>query len=210
MTGFKFRDLIPPGEGGRMAFRRELERRVQEWNRPGYRFKGGADLLLQHGQYWNGAPIRDEYAHLIGNESQCFTNSYGAAIQSDLRYVEGYYSLGADFFMPHGWCVTPDGGIQDMTVTEESVGYMISRSRLTIPSQDHWSYWGVVFHTDLIEDHVDGHGWDLPMLDRPKAELALDGTPIGVTSPGSVWDFQVNHDQPILKLPYDPDRRAYP
>jgi len=211
MTGFKFRDLIPPGEAGRMAFRRELERRVRDWDKPVYMYtyKGGADLLLQHGTFWKGAPIRDEYSHLIGAESECFSNAWRAASNSDLRYVEGYYSIGDGMFMPHGWCITPDGDIQDVTVTDDAVGMTLARSRMVIPPQEYWSYWGAVFHVDLVEDHVENHGWDLPLLDRPKAELELQGTPRD-GRPWEYWDFTVNHDFPILQFPYDPDRRAYP
>lgn len=210
MNEFKFRDLIPKGEGGKIAFEHELRRRVSEWKGGfEYVYKGGADLLLQHGRFWTGEPLRDEYAHLLGQMSQCFVNSYHAAAQSDMQYVEGYYSLGDGFFMPHAWCVTLDGGIQDMTVSDDWIGSPL-RSGMTVPTQDHWSYWGVVFHTDLIEDHVDGHDWCLPMLDRPRAEMKLHGSPIGVDRPGEVWDFEMNHDYPILKLVYDPDRREYP
>ena len=209
MSELKFRDLIPPGEGAKMAMRTELHRRVKEWKLPGYHYDGGADLLLRHGTFFTGADLRPEYGHLRGIQSQCFASAWSAADQSDLRLFEGYYQIGAGIFMPHAWCVAPDGVVQDVTVGGlDAVGMIQGNIGTRISPLEQWAYWGVEIHPELYDHHVNDLQYDLPLLDRPKAELELQGQPIE-TMPGQVWDFTQNHDFPILKVPYDPDRRVY-
>lgn len=203
MSGFKFSDLIQPGEAGLMAFRRELERRRDAWSRPGYFYRGGGDLLLQHGEQFHGRPIPDQYKHLQGQQGTCFRSAlHGAQQDASLTYCEGYYAVGAMSFIPHAWCVTPGGEIVDLVVTDDWVGNLNSRSLLPIPPQERWSYWGVRFDTDLVTEHEDVIG--LGMLDRPAAEVEeVKNNPHATLDPSDVMNF---HDWPILKVPYDAHR----
>jgi hypothetical protein len=208
MSGFKFRDLLPPGEAGKMAFKRALELRREQWDgdRWEYYYKGGADLILRHGAFWTGAPVPPEYEHLKGPMQQCFNNAWQAAkADPELRYVEGYYTLGNGAYVNHAWCITPDGQILDFTADASWVGGTDMHGLPVLP-QESWTYWGVVIHTDLVTHHLEECEYWPPMMDRPAEERALHGA---TDSFGEPYDFSVNHDFPLLKVRYDPDRRTY-
>jgi hypothetical protein len=71
--------VLKPGDGNRLAIRRELETRVQMWDKPGYLYRGGADYILRHGAFYTGRVLPDQYAHLYGVANECFGNAAAAA-----------------------------------------------------------------------------------------------------------------------------------
>lgn len=203
-----FDDVLKPGDGNRIAMERELERRRALWVRPGYVYRGAGDLLLRHGQFYGGREVPDEYKHLVGPESRCFGNALAAAEQdSSLRYCEGIYSPGASgVFLTHGWCVAPDGGLVELTYpTTEVHRYRDPRTELDLNRPltpvETWGYWGVIVHANYARHHE--QAYSLPMLDRDQGEQEDN-----IRRGGDPADCENVHDFPILKVPYDPDRRS--
>lgn len=195
---------LQPGDAGRMALKSELESRRSQWGKPGYHYRGAGDFLLQHGEWWNGRELPEEFEPLTGETRECFANAWQAADQvPHLAYVEGVYATGDGHFTPHGWCVdTRDGGIVELTYPTKNFGNMRNRRGNPILPPAHWSYVGVRFRLELIEWHCNTHG--LPMLDRPAADHADAGrvkAELGID-----LNLQEEHDWPILKVPYEPNR----
>jgi hypothetical protein len=203
-----FRDLIPPGEGAKMALKRELERRVQSGNwGPEYVYQGGSDLILRHGTFFTGREVPEQYQSPAFLPNQCFGNALAAAQQwPELRYFEGVYSTGASHFTPHAWCVDAEGLVVELTMpTRELERYHHPDSmggRLSTP--DHWVYAGLEFDPAFVEAYMDEY--DLPMFDRPTADQKWAGE-LDVGQDGSRGEQE---GFPILKMVYDPKRKDLP
>ncbi len=175
----------------------------------GYYYRGGADLVLREGKYRPGRVCPEQYRHLMGPESECFTNSLQAAMADPtLRYCEGYVTSGFGLPILHGWCVAPDDGVVELTlptVPEERERYQ-TRLHLPFLPAERWAYYGVIFDTELVIDHsLDTRAnLGLPMLDRSPGELRdPDFIRAGL-------DMDEPHDFPVLKAKYDPNRKALP
>jgi hypothetical protein len=190
-----------PGEGAQTALRRELESRRTRWAHTGYAYRGAGDIILRHGQFWAGRELPDEWAALQGAPNRCFINALTAVQQSGgrLRYVEGVYSTGQSHYTPHAWAIDNAGVVEVTYPTAPTPGALDGHTYMPILPVVHWAYAGVVFSAELVQWHLDRMG--LPMMDRPKAD-ATDARP-GV-------DMRELHDWPILKVPYDPNRRELP
>jgi hypothetical protein len=83
-------------------------------------YKGGsADLLLQHGKWYEPAPLPQGIRR--GQMKQCFYNAAMAAIDHGLRYVEGY----ALSIIPvhHAWCVDDAGKVVEVTWKNVGLAY---------------------------------------------------------------------------------------
>ena len=199
----KFSDLIKPGDAGQQALRRELERRRDIWDRPGYQYRGAGDLILRHGHFWGGRELPEKYTLHRGEESQCFANAMRAAeTDPELRYVEGVFSNGSGHFTTHAWCIDPANEVVELTVpTTDPDRYTDASTRMPYMPVVHWSYAGVAFSADLVRFHDIELGLGLPMIDRSRADAEVAGHLVDMTEV---------HDWPILKVVYDPDRRTLP
>lgn len=223
MSGFKFSDLVKPGEGGRLALQAELERRRDGWTRPGYHYKGAGDFLLREGRHygppveiaadeWFGGPVgsRESSAGTGGPHGTCFVNALKYAEAEGLRYCEGLYSL-AGSFIAHAWVLTPDD--RPLEVTHQDYlgnGVKAVNFALTpfLPAE-RWAYWGAVFSTEFVRWHAENVGRDEDgdptycILDRAPHE-EIERRQFGLPSEG----FRDVHDFPVLKVPYDPARTS--
>lgn len=197
--GDLFGGILKPGAGGELALRRELERRRDAWDRPGYHYRGAGDFLLKHGRFYGGRDLPDQYAHLMGETSACFDNASRAALHDpSLRYVEGVYSTGQSHFTPHAWCIDAEDKVVELTYpTTDRARYSSGETGLPILDPERWGYWGVIFRPELSAWH-----WEtfqcLGMFDRPSADARY----------GEAIDITELHDFPILKVPYDAGRIA--
>lgn len=209
MSLFGGLDLGTPASRNEMALKRELElRRTREpYSGWGKVYRTGADLLLQHGRFYQGRRQPEEYKHLAGPMNECYWTSL-AACEADpsLRYVEGVVSNGVGSFVSHGWCVAPDGGIVDLTYPDEMAeGGLDYNTRLPILPHEHWGYWGVILQPELVRTQE-----EMPMLGRDKASehvarVDAEGRwftkgSLEVTPPAAL---------PLLDVPYDPNRKEF-
>lgn len=190
MSGLLGGLLGDPAERNRKLLTRELELRRDQWkSRPGYFYRGSADLLLQHGKFYAGRVLPPEFESLRGEYRRCFLNAYEASRTTGLRYCEGVYWTGAGATMSHAWVVDDHDGVLELTLptTERHINAL---TMLPSMQPETWAYYGVVVDLLLVQWHLDA-GLGLPMLDRPVADRAMN--------PDA-------HDWPILKVPYDPKR----
>jgi hypothetical protein len=199
---------IDLSDAGKQAMTADLElRRTDARNADRfyrYPYQGGADLCLQHGEFWWGQVRPERYQHLAGELGQCYGTALRAC-QTDERlvYVEGYCTSGAGFAISHGWCVEIESStVVDLVLpcTEEDIaaGYRNARTRLPFLHPTRWAYHGVRFSTELVNAHY--HALGLPMLDRSRHEAQEypDGR------------YAETHDFPILQVPYQPNRTEMP
>lgn len=86
----------------------------------GWAYKGPYDLVLQHGEFYDGSLILpDEWAHVItATPKYCYDNAYWLATRSKgaLRYVEGFATR--YITCDHAWCIDADGTVVDPTWAE--------------------------------------------------------------------------------------------
>jgi hypothetical protein len=160
-------------------------------------YYGGGDLLLQHGRFYPGRTLPEQYAHLKGAEQRCFENALAAAQEnSELSYCEGIYNIGADHYTAHAWCVDPSGGVVELTMPTDDHSIAHGREAHTLMDMlpvDHWGYWGVKFHTDLVAEQLSDEG-GFGVLDR----CPQDGR----------YHTEGRDRFPILEWEYQPDRRT--
>lgn len=202
-----FGDILPPVETRvEQTLRRNLElrrkQRPERWT--GYAYQGAADLLLREGKFYPARETPDVYKHLRGAPNECFSNAvYAVTADPSLRYCEGVYNTGFGESVTHGWCIAPDGGVVELTFPTDPEILKISfhgRTGMPLMPLEHWAYWGVTYHIELAAKAMETIG--LPLLDRSGGELR--------ENVGSPWDMTESHDYPILKLPYDPNRKDLP
>lgn len=184
-----------------LALRRDLEQRAANWTRPGYQYAGGGDFLLKHGTFYPGRQLPDQYAHLFGAPNACFANALLVAKENpDLRYCEGVYAAHGGF-VPHAWLVDPDGELVEVTwPTRPDQGtekFHDSLMKMSLVAPERMAYCGAFFRWELVEWFVENYG-EFCLLDRPSHDVSY-GTSRGM-------DMSQCHDNPILKVPYDPDR----
>lgn len=194
-------DALKPGEAGRLALERELERRVAEWGaKPGYAYRGGGDFLLRHGRHYPGRELPERYEELIGEPTQCFPNAL-SAVQRDpaLRYCEGVYAVGVGHYTPHAWALDADDAVVEVTYPTRGLERRISARGGWHLDPKFWSYWGVIVHPEYVQAHMEQFG--LPMLDRGHHADERFARMLGVEA-----DYREMHDFPILKVPYDANR----
>lgn len=199
-------DLLTPAQRQETAVRKGLELRRQFWPHTdkGYIYRGGGDLLLQHGTFYSGRELPEEYRHLFrvdGGEGNCFRNAWHATREDpSLRYVEGVYAWAAGHFTPHAWCLDPDGQLLELTVETDPAqiaGAREYRTHMPMVSPDRWGYWGAVFHPDYISavsELEEGYGG---VLDRPEADRR-DGEQY----------TELREHWPVFTYPYDPNRKT--
>lgn len=161
---FTFASLIKPGEGVKLAMQRELEKRKAlddtrfKWE-PGYVYSGAADLLLKHGEFFNGRQLPDKYERK--GESRCFLNALETAeAHPGLRYFQGLYMVSGTS-LAHAWCVDEEGVIEATfwTVGQDDEGRRVvikphggGRGSLPWSPPEHWGYWGVEFDPAWVRD----------------------------------------------------------
>jgi hypothetical protein len=198
-----FDEVLSEGSSfGKLALERELHTRIDAFNRQGrageYLYRGAGDLLIQHGSYYTGRALPEQYRHLKGEQRECFWNSLGACeADPTLRYVEGVFSSGAGVYTTHAWCIDPAGELLDVTMpTWDLSRYVDGLTGMGFMPVEKWSYWGCIFDTELVRWHSDNLG--MPMLDRGAADKRFHG----------YIDVDEEHDWPILKVPYDPKRKS--
>lgn len=203
MTEFNFRDMLKPGDASRIALERELHRRRDAWDKPGFHYRGGGDFLLQHGHFYQGRELPEEFAHWRGPLNQCFMNALRAA-DSDpaLSYCEGVYAV-QNHYTPHAWCVDVEGQVVELTFPTDPEELKISLDYITNMSfqpPDYWGYWGVVFpELSFVRQHADALG--LPMMDRPTVDREYASGKL---------DLSDAEDFPLLRHPFDPQRKVLP
>lgn len=203
-------DLGTPASRNEQALRRELELRRTRKPHSGWGkvYRTGADLLLQHGTFYPGRDVPEQYRHLVGEVGSCYWNCMDAAeADPSLRYCEGITAAGGGAFLSHAWCLDPDGNVLDFTWFG-AVGQPDAYVGLPILPYEHWSYWGVVMRPELARSQA-----EMPMLGRdPVAEMRLGTriteqgewftkTGLNITPPATL---------PLLDVPYDPNRTAFP
>lgn len=193
----KARNLVTPGSGA--ATRLALERELEAWgNRrrlgPDYVYKSGGDFLREHGSYYQGRELPDQYDALTGPSRHCFANAL-LAVERDptLRYVEGVYSTGGTHFTNHAWAIDPSGGVVELTYPTKGLDGKFDAQGGPILTPEHWGYWGVILHPRLVQ-------WAFEHIGMPNFER-----PPGDTSTG-IADIQDGHDFPLLKVRYDEGR----
>jgi len=94
-----------------------LGERCAYWKGQGY--YGPAHFILQHGQYFKNR----EQDRQLGPLQLCYQNSQRLlSSQRDLLYVEGYVDIGGHY-TPHGWNITPEGEVIDVTLRADSCEY---------------------------------------------------------------------------------------
>lgn len=219
--GFKFGDLIKPGEGAKLVLESELKRRRDAWNRPGYHYRGVGDFLLREGRYY-GPPIvfpDDSWFQgrggMGGPYGTCFINAVEYAEQFGVRYCEGLYTTQGSV-VAHAWCLTPDDRPIEVTHPNydelQAQGINVHTPEgTTAISVERWAYWGAVFTPEFVRWHAENPGLDtdkgLPtycIFDRGPHEVA-ERRLLGL---GDEDGFRDVHDAPVLKVPFDPKRTS--
>lgn len=234
MSGF-LDGVLKPGQGAEMAVKREMEARRQNWTRPGYHYRGVGDFLLQHGTFWTGREIPEQYKHLVGVMGSCYANAL-AAVQADssLRYVEGVYAVIGRDFHGHAWCIDQNDQIVEVTApTDPGTVARTNSAEDHIPflPVERWGYYGCAFPLAYVEAHreryEDTQGYPLfdlnPEENRRQFRLGSDlrqqssvgwgdedgeeedDTDWGEPEVPSVYRFE-EHEFPVFRVPFDPNR----
>jgi len=120
-----------------------------------------------------------------------------------LVYVEGYCTTSAGLPFSHGWCIDrTTNQVVDLTLPcgeDQLDRYLHSKTKLPILHPVKWGYFGVAFTTELVVSHDVRMG--LPMLDRSAAEHYEI-----ITERDDPSLYTETHDNPILKVKFDPMR----
>jgi hypothetical protein len=182
-----------------VALKRELELRRERWDRPGYFYRGVGDLMLQHGTFFVGRELPDRWMSHLGTPNECFLNALAAAqAEPDLRYFEGLYAAHGNY-TPHAWCVDPDGGVVEVTWPTHNIERYHDVNGIPLLPPDRIAYVGVELHPELVEWFMETYQ-EACLFDRAQYDTDY-GRAIGL-------DMEQDHDFPILKVPYDKDRRT--
>lgn len=193
---FSFSSLIKPGDGARHAIEREINVRVARESvnmEPEWIYSGPSSYLKQHGQYFPGVVLPDEYDHLFGPPMKCHVNTLTAcADEPTLRYFTGVYTAGRTV-CDHSWCVDPAGNVVEVTYPSKGVeGARMTRhedmgvSDFEWMPPQHWYYFGLEFKPEFIGALVEEYGLYLPVLtdgnpyteDMLSTPYSVDGWPI--------------------------------
>lgn len=191
-------DAISPAVRNRIAMQKELERRKAAWSHPTY-YKGAGDLLLQHGECYEGRILPEEFRPLVGEPSSCFDNA-AAAVTADprLTYCEGVFSSGANHYTSHAWCIY-QGRVLEVTLPtwemDQHLNAVGPDSSLPFLPIERWGYWGVRFNIQLVYAVA-----DLPLLDRPAADAGWEAMGADTKDDRTAW--------PALEMPWSMSRTA--
>lgn len=84
------------------------------------------EFILQRGRFFRPQHLPKGYRRR--KQKQCFENSFNLALASDdLAYCDGFVmaSIGGVINLPieHGWCVTADGKVVDITFSDPGNAY---------------------------------------------------------------------------------------
>lgn len=200
-TRWSFLDgaVLTPEERQVTVIVKALQARRGAWPHEGFYYRGGADLLLQHGTFFSGRLLLPEYQEFRGEAGYCFNNAFAAVEQdSSLTYWEGVYSIGRGHYTPHAWACDAEGRLLEFTMPtsqtdiENGVEY---QTGLPVLDLKHWGYWGCRFHIDYVRAERESGSTYGGLLDRPTQD-AGEGVP--------EW----RDDWPVLRYPYDPERRT--
>jgi hypothetical protein len=150
--------------------------------------------------------LPDEFAHLRGSMGECYGNAIAACGEDpSLRYCEGIVAPGGGRFVSHGWCLTLDEKVLDLTWGNDAVGMVASQTHLPILPHEHWGYWGAIFRPELALAHD-----AMPMLGRDIAEaIGMLPTPDGRWIAESGLDITPPETLPLLDYHYLPDRKEF-
>lgn len=200
-----FEALGTPAARQEAILRKALEARRDAWPHTRYLYRGGGDYLLRHGQFFAGAELPAEYAHLKGGEGECFANAL-LACEADpsLRYFEGVYEIGGGaHYTPHAWAVTQDGRLCEVTMPTDPATIAIGRefaSKLPIRPVEHWGYWGVEFDPAFVRAYWATHNG---LADDGRMQVGILDRP---THDARTGNEEWREDWPIYSYPYDPKR----
>lgn len=153
------------GGGGRLTIESELRRRRERFadmfgDEGDFAYMGIGDVLERFGQRWEGGQTPDQYEHLRGPMTYCFTNSLSAAEEcSDLRYFEGLYLVGASA-VNHGWCVDPNDELVELTFPIIPSGTPVGLEQRPVDPPEKWQYIGVC----IPVEYARSGSW-VPVLD---------------------------------------------
>lgn len=200
MSEFLGGNLLTPRQRQERVLRKALELRVQFWaHGDDYLYRSGGDLLLQHGNFYSGRVLPEDYESLRGVPGRCFQNALDAVTQDpSLRYVEGVYAIGTSHYTPHAWCLDPEGNLLEVSLPTSGEIYenaVEEHTGLPVLGVEHWGYWGAVFHPEFVKAVWATQEGHVGMLDRPTADAG----------PGT---HEWRDEWPILRVPYDPERRT--
>lgn len=239
MSGF-LDGVLKPGQGAEIAVKREMQARMKKWDRSGYHYKGVGDFLLQHGTFWTGRELPDQYRSLVGPPGTCYETSLAAAVADpSLRYCEGVYSLVGEDFKGHAWCIDSNDEVVELTQPSDPATVSRARSartRLPFLPVERWAYFGCIFPAEYVTAHreryLEDQGYCL--FDLSTYEESTQRQLSGYTQQSSVgwgdqdvddddddtdWDDQPelpsvlrwqDHVYPTLKVPFDPNRKTLP
>jgi hypothetical protein len=109
------------------------------------------DLTLKYGRFFEPSPRPKKFKS--GDRNQCYGNSLDLVIAHDeLRYCEGFVVIkGIDIPMQHGWCVTAEASVVDVTLRKPLIPL---------------AYFGVVFNSLFVATR------DLPAIESMLIENA--------------------------------------
>lgn len=191
-AGAGLQALFTPAPDPREALLAALQARRWPHRPRGFAYRGGADLLLQHGQFYAGRRTPDRYAAHRGPGGCCYRTAATAALaMPGLRYCEGYYVIGRAA-IAHAWCLDARGRVVELSPHGEH-------------ADKHWGYWGCVFSPQLALDYMASIGAHSASL----LDSAADGHDVTLP-PGLTSAIDDRDDWPILRVPYDPERRTIP
>jgi hypothetical protein len=191
--------ILTPAQRNMMAMQKELELRRRHWKHKTY-YSGAGDLLLRHGQFFEGRIIPDDFSPLVGEQSQCYGNELLAAeTDSRMKYCEGVFSTGFNHYTSHAWCMSGGKVVEVTLPTWEITRWKgeLGPGGVAVPylPVDHWGYWGVCFTTELVRAIG-----DTPLLDRPTGDAGWEAHGVDVKDDRTAW--------PVLEKPYHYSRRA--
>jgi hypothetical protein len=199
-------DLGTPEERQRRILTQDLELQRMQWVMPedgGYIYQGGCDYVLKHGEFRMGRPLPEEYEQLRDLANTCFLNAMLAAQQDPtLRYCEGYATIGKMATLAHAWCIDAENKVVELTWPTRGAAWSehLTPNLPSLPP-DRWAYYGVILHPELIE-------WAWETLEEV-CLLGRTGAENGEwRRRGMDAEQYLGTPLPLLKVPYDPDRRS--
>lgn len=145
--------------GGRPDPRKALERQLRihvwpEWQRKanGLAYRGPADFLLQHGEWFEPRQLPAGYQP--GKPRMCFGNAICTAALYDIDYVEGYALDPGALWLPihHGWCADAGGLVDPTWATGEPILARQSRRPTLLRGVPGAAYLGVRFSLERADD----------------------------------------------------------
>lgn len=134
-----------------------LEAQREAWTRTGLAYRGPADFVLRHGEWFEPRELPPEYEP--GAPRACYGNAIIAAVRWDLAYVEGW-ALTPVLPLPvqHAWNADAAGGVVDTTWPPGGLAYL--GCRFAVERADDCTWEG---DQNVLDDWR--RGW--PLLKEP-------------------------------------------